>query len=434
VCWLAIHWNLFVCDVNVYQQTAVDQLTPGFHYSYQCSFALISNYTYVFCFRYILSGLVEPWLSWRLLKWCTDWKVLRLLPKRFSVERLSSVWMLLLLLLLTQSSSPSAGNDRHLAAVERVLSRRGKLRQRQVVRWVTDFAMLLCFGGLFPPLACVIFVSMWKDMLELKCGLYRLQQCIAIMSAATSASQEVVVRHIDGGKRTSDCPALSSLAGTGLPAWPDVEEQEQEQERDANEDEDNSNNHNNNNNHKHNNNNNNNHNNNNNDNDNNNNSINNQEKEKQAELSLAARLQRAQSQIEVELLEALPVVWSGLRYAVLISASIWAYVLFDTTSASQDGGGVQQSVWVVVLMLSGPLVVCGGKVWWDWRPKGSESSEGEVGINEEDTGNSDSISISISNNKAHKDDQKAESSRASVVEMVRVVQNPLRNVDENAED
>jgi Leucine-rich repeat (LRR) protein len=39
-----------------------------FHYSFQCSFSLISSYAYVFGFRYLISGLIEPML--RVLLMC----------------------------------------------------------------------------------------------------------------------------------------------------------------------------------------------------------------------------------------------------------------------------------------------------------------------------------------------------------------------------
>jgi hypothetical protein len=35
-------------------------IIPPFHYSYQCSFSLISSYVYVFIFRYVISGIIEP--------------------------------------------------------------------------------------------------------------------------------------------------------------------------------------------------------------------------------------------------------------------------------------------------------------------------------------------------------------------------------------
>jgi hypothetical protein len=53
-----------VCSVPIlYAQgygTPVEvSINPPFHYSYQCSFSLISSYTYVFIVRYILTGFGE---------------------------------------------------------------------------------------------------------------------------------------------------------------------------------------------------------------------------------------------------------------------------------------------------------------------------------------------------------------------------------------
>jgi hypothetical protein len=51
----------------------------------------------------------------------------------------------------------------------------GEFKRRFVAMLVTDLAMLICFGVLFPPLALVIALSVVKDVLSMKISLGRYQ-------------------------------------------------------------------------------------------------------------------------------------------------------------------------------------------------------------------------------------------------------------------
>eukprot|EP01033_Poteriospumella_lacustris_P003326 gene3325-2455_t len=173
-----------IFDFQDYSYTVVVDssvaVVPPFHYSYQCSSALLADYAYVFVFRYLLSGVVEPMVVWGLYVYDGPQlfqRALRpLLPLLWKLQDNAAA----ALETLAQTGGVAAGDtdglveayaqfDESLAALERgVLGRAHRLRQKWVSRMVTDASMLLGFGAVFPPLAVVIGVSMCKDTLDLR--------------------------------------------------------------------------------------------------------------------------------------------------------------------------------------------------------------------------------------------------------------------------
>eukprot|EP01033_Poteriospumella_lacustris_P003316 gene3316-2446_t len=165
-----------IFDFQDYSYTVVVDssvaVVPPFHYSYQCSSALLADYAYVFVFRYLLSGVVEPMVVWGLYVYDGPQlfqRALRpLLPLLWKLQDNAAA----ALETLAQTGGVAAGDtdglveayaqfDESLAALERgVLGRAHRLRQKWVSRMVTDASMLLGFGAVFPPLAVVIGVSM----------------------------------------------------------------------------------------------------------------------------------------------------------------------------------------------------------------------------------------------------------------------------------
>ena len=170
----------FSCNYqNSESQTPV---IPAFHYSHQCSFALVSSYSYIFIMRYTISGLVEPLIIWMLRRstrnrmQCNKWLSLPLLL-------LPPLWKLEL------TNTKLVGDDKSesnydidqptLISTERYLFHPGgRLRQRFVANMVTDISMLVCFGTLFPPLAIIIGLSIYKDTVDVTLAIGRFNQMI----------------------------------------------------------------------------------------------------------------------------------------------------------------------------------------------------------------------------------------------------------------
>ena len=164
-------------------------VTPAFHYSHQCSFALVSSYSYVFIMRYILSGLIEPLLIW----------MIRRQKRMTSGEKLTifdTILPPLWKLRVDDESDRNALEAPTLEWIERYLFHlpKGRLRQRFVANMVTDISMLVCFGTLFPPLALVIALSIYKDTVDVRLGIGRFHKLIGMDCAMSVRDRLVKVR------------------------------------------------------------------------------------------------------------------------------------------------------------------------------------------------------------------------------------------------
>ena len=258
---LSFMYDIYSCPVITYEyitlpcnfNTAVEKnlgiptelsLSPPFHYSYQCSFSLISSYSYVFIFRYILSGLIAPCMIWLLRKLTSTVSCFtRIKP---IIDRLiPPLWRV-------YDEKDIASVHYYLEGLERFVCR--SLRPRFVVNIVTDLSMLICFGAMFPPLAFVIAVSLWKETMDIR---------------LTSTRYQELIESID-------------------------------------------------------------------------------------DVLLKERMSSLGILMQQEYVAAEPEIVNGVWYGLIVTSWIWAFVLFDTLSAST---GMIGSVWIVVLMLVAPFIL-----------------------------------------------------------------------------
>jgi hypothetical protein len=154
-----------VCSLQILSAqgygTNVDvTIKPPFHYSYQCSFSLISSYAYVFIVRYIISGLLEAVVQIILIRYSVV-ETLNLLP---------NIWQTIIYL-QSNMEQIDQSKDRLQRWIHHVKS--GRFRRRLVVYFTTDLSMLICFGALFPPLAIIIALSLLKDVASIRLALGR---------------------------------------------------------------------------------------------------------------------------------------------------------------------------------------------------------------------------------------------------------------------
>ncbi len=160
----------FICSVSSQETSSSSQLiVPApFHYSYQCSFSLLSNYTYVFIFRFVLSIFIEPLLI----------MLLKLLQTQSSLNH--SVIIRLLPPLWKLHIEDGQGHDmaNNIQNLNHTLTGLKRLRRKFLASFVIYFSMVICFGALFPPLALVIAVSIVKDCWEVRLALGRIEQYI----------------------------------------------------------------------------------------------------------------------------------------------------------------------------------------------------------------------------------------------------------------
>eukprot|EP01033_Poteriospumella_lacustris_P016438 gene16438-11754_t len=321
-----------IFDFQDYSYTVVVDssvaVVPPFHYSYQCSSALLADYAYVFVFRYLLSGVVEPMVVWGLYVYDGPQlfqRALRpLLPLLWKLQDNAAA----ALETLAQTGGVAAGDtdglveayaqfDESLAALERgVLGRAHRLRQKWVSRMVTDASMLLGFGAVFPPLAVVIGVSMCKDTLDLRLSLGRLQGIVARHALYVQRWEAAQARL---GRASALFGGAATTATTVAASWSYTDDDVAAGLRQQ-----------------------------------------------------WARLQTVQQRVVGEELAALDaVVRRGIWHGLCLSVCIWAFVLFDTAAAT---GGDTASAWVVVTMVASPHVVWAAL--WLWARRGAGDGRG----------------------------------------------------------
>ena len=135
-------------------------IVPPFHYSNQCSFSLISSYSYVFIFRYVLSGLIAPFIVW----------IVGSNMRAFNQMRLVN-WLLPPLWRSFDQNDETA-MEQYVVNMEANLQR--SFRQRFISTMVADLSLLIGFGAMFPPLALLIALSIVKDVYHARFGMGRL--------------------------------------------------------------------------------------------------------------------------------------------------------------------------------------------------------------------------------------------------------------------
>lgn len=178
--------------------------TPPFIYSYQCSSSLVTVFASVFIIRYMLSGIVEPVLTLLMKiaqlyclkrfgvgsRWFRFWT--QRLPVLYRPISLAATVLLasdaslgtaspmaLAVDKLTKENAPAIdltlfelANDEILLGVKKPLT----LRMIFAVRLISDMAVLLTFGVMFPPLALIVTFSMMSDMFQVEYGMGRVAQ------------------------------------------------------------------------------------------------------------------------------------------------------------------------------------------------------------------------------------------------------------------
>jgi Leucine-rich repeat (LRR) protein len=150
--------------------TSVDvSIIPPFHYSYQCSFSLISSYASVFTFRYLITGIIKPTLRMIFYGYCRMFSSHgeRNLMRYF----LPSFWKRIVKFEAAIGNSDIFQEQLQAFSNKQVLN--GMFRRQIVSLLVTDLTMLICFGALFPPLSVVITFSVLKDVVSIKLALGR---------------------------------------------------------------------------------------------------------------------------------------------------------------------------------------------------------------------------------------------------------------------
>lgn len=164
----------FICSVSSQETSSSSQLiVPApFHYSYQCSFALLSNYTYVFIFRFVLSIFIEPLIIMLLKLLQKQSSTLSSLLHPIIIGLLPPLWKLHI--------EDGQGHDmaNNIQNLNHTLTGLKRLRRKFLASFVIYFSMVICFGALFPPLALVIAVSIVKDCWEVRLALGRIEQYI----------------------------------------------------------------------------------------------------------------------------------------------------------------------------------------------------------------------------------------------------------------
>jgi hypothetical protein len=177
--------------------TSVDvSIIPPFHYSCQCSFSLISSYSYVFIFRYVITGFIEPLIRLLLIHFAFVCNfqvaiyVFRLIPP---------LWQTVAVLQMSKSNSKHHEDSLGQLTFFESLLKNGIFRKRLVTIFTVDIAMLICFGALFPPLAVIIALSILKDVMSMRMALGRYGEIMETMQDDHLKEQMTKLRaSIDG--------------------------------------------------------------------------------------------------------------------------------------------------------------------------------------------------------------------------------------------
>jgi hypothetical protein len=198
-----------VCEIPVLfkQGYGIPQsvsVNPPFHYSYQCSFSLISSYAYVFILRYVLTGLIEPML--RILVYHLS----HIQSMSFLRSVLPSFWRLIVEL---ETSIDDKDRFLHYWNWWEVNVQSGMFRRRLVINFTTDMSILMGFGALFPPSAVVIAFSILKDVMSIKLALGRFCKIMEAVQDESLKEQMVKV------KKNMDSEMLKAGAAIGNGVW-----------------------------------------------------------------------------------------------------------------------------------------------------------------------------------------------------------------------
>jgi hypothetical protein len=178
------------------------EYSPPFFYSFQCSSSLLTLFSYIFIYRYVISGLIEPllivllkYIQYICIEDCpvqsgdeatspsSDSITKSFFSKEAYLRMFEVVTNLFPTLWKMVDIEGSKETGLHPIKQQMIdyafvkeedsvsLQRIYFLRQSMVVSIGTDWTVMLCFGGMFPPLAIVIAISAWKDTTQWKIAL-----------------------------------------------------------------------------------------------------------------------------------------------------------------------------------------------------------------------------------------------------------------------
>lgn len=246
---------------GVYAAGAATQVSyqPGFVYNFQCSSSLLHTFVAVFILRFLASGVLVP-ILWLLLHWCriSLWRqsvseplltsnlgtsssfISTAATASLSSRRYKLLTALLPPLLKPLAIPKSSGQDNHREDLALISALQVNLHWTRnmltkpasvlaaplFIRLVTDVAVLLSFGVLFPPLAVIIAVSVLVDVFMTQMMWLRVRQirqqtqhlvssgnqhdATAPLSAAPSTSVVSIINPLAQQRTPSTYPSVSS--------------------------------------------------------------------------------------------------------------------------------------------------------------------------------------------------------------------------------
>lgn len=138
------------CSGNVVAEASTSY-TPPFEYSFQCSGTFLSSYAAVYVYGYVLVAFAPPLIG----------VILTYISKRVTPNGLIYDAIMVAL-------------PNHMRADTKPIQRMVFDKRQFVVRALNDTAMLIAFGGVFPPLAFVIYMAILSRILYVLMGLGRI--------------------------------------------------------------------------------------------------------------------------------------------------------------------------------------------------------------------------------------------------------------------
>ncbi len=145
--------------------------TPPFTYSYQCSSTFVQNYAAMYVFMFLIIAFVDP-LMQLILKYVYDYT--HTMTSKNGVYLHRMIGKLLLPMLkplppqqLQQTTQENANNSNTTKQINAINRSNNTIKMffsksRFVLHIVTQIAILLTFGVIFPPLAVIILVAIFS--------------------------------------------------------------------------------------------------------------------------------------------------------------------------------------------------------------------------------------------------------------------------------
>ena len=140
-----------IYDCRLLRQSASTSYTPPFIYSYQCSSTLLTSFAEIFIYRYVIGSIVIP-LGYLVLKLVQEYAFKRYGGKDSRLYRLATA-------ALPSPLRPSAFLPVEKPSIVCGIESKFLNLESLMVNLITDIAIMLTFGAVFPPLAIVGCIS-----------------------------------------------------------------------------------------------------------------------------------------------------------------------------------------------------------------------------------------------------------------------------------